>query len=567
MRRITRTAVSAATVLSLVLTSCSDGGGDAAASEPQAVELAGMPEESGMPEDPKPVRGGQLVYGVEADNDNFCLPEAQMAIAGIQIARAIYDPLVVPNAEGGYSPYLAESVEPNADYTEWTIKLRPNITFHNGEKLDATVVMNNLDAYRGKPGSNRASLLLAFAYSDIANVSVVNELTVKVETTRPWVAFDASLYNSGRVLMLAQEQLDADTEACAKRPIGTGPFQLSSWEEGVSMKLQRNENYWLPAPDGEPYPYANAVDFRFLPNDDARIAALQQGDINIMHSSSSADIAKNLAQLRDDGAINLLVSQNRTETTYFMLNAQEGSPFARRDVRVAVAQAIDRERINELGNRNLPSIADGPFAPEVMGYLEENGFPDHDPEAAKAFVQKMKDAGEDTTFRLLSSNNPSTIRASSLAKEMLEEAGFTVELEVELQVDLIRRAIGGEYDMAYFRNQPGDDPDVNYNWWYGGGNPVNFGKFSDDVIDENLDLGRENPDEDVRREAYETVNRRMGEQVYNVYLYYQPWAVAMAPNVHGVFGPTLPNGDDPSARLANGHPVIGLWIESDDQAS
>src|SRR5690606_1464963 len=123
------------------------------------------------------------------------------------------------------------------------------------------------------------------------------------------------------------------------------------------------------------------------------------------------------------------------------------------------------------------------------------------------------------------SNNPSTIRVSVLAKRMLEEAGFTVELEVERQVDLISRAISGDYDMLFFRNQPGDDPDSNRNWWYGGGegelNLVNFGRFDDDVIDENLDIGRQNPDAAVREEAYEAVNRRMGEQVYNVYLFYQ----------------------------------------------
>jgi peptide/nickel transport system substrate-binding protein len=389
---------------------------------------------------------------------------------------------------------------------------------------------------------------------------VVDRLTVEVTTTVPWVAFPAALYNSGRVLMVAQAQLDADTESCEREPIGTGPFQLSSWEYGTSMKLQRNERYWQDAPDGEPYPYLNAVDFRPIGNDDARIAALHQGDINMMHSSSSADIARNLAQLRDDGAINLLVSQDRTETVYLMMNV-ESEPFGRREARIAAAQAIDRARINEETNRGLPSLADGPFAPGVMGHLDDNGFPDFDMVAAKAAVAELEAAGADLTFRLLSSSNPSTLRTSSLAMGMLEEAGFTVELEVELQVDLISRIIAGDYDMAFFRNQPGDDPDTNRVWWYGEGNPVNFGNFDDPVINENLDTGRQNPDEDVRREAYEAINRQMGSEVWNIYLFFQPWAVAMAPNVHGVIGPPLPNGDDPANRLSLGHSLLGVWIE------
>lgn len=59
--------------------------------------------------------------GLEADTAAFCLPEAQLAISGIQIARAIFDPLVVPDGDGRYSPYLAKSVEASDDFKAWTM--------------------------------------------------------------------------------------------------------------------------------------------------------------------------------------------------------------------------------------------------------------------------------------------------------------------------------------------------------------------------------------------------------------------------------------------------------------
>jgi len=96
------------------------------------IDIGAKPVESGLADAGKPQRGGQLVYAMEADNLNYCLPEAQMAMAGMQVTRAIYDPLVVPNAEGGYSPYLAQSVEPNPDFTEWTIRLRDGVTLPTG---------------------------------------------------------------------------------------------------------------------------------------------------------------------------------------------------------------------------------------------------------------------------------------------------------------------------------------------------------------------------------------------------------------------------------------------------
>ena len=65
-----------------------------------------------------------LVYGLEAETDaGWCLSEGQLAISGMQIAKAIYDPLTMPDDEGIFRPWLAKSVEPNADYTKWTIDL------------------------------------------------------------------------------------------------------------------------------------------------------------------------------------------------------------------------------------------------------------------------------------------------------------------------------------------------------------------------------------------------------------------------------------------------------------
>ena len=102
----------------------------------------------------------------------FCLPEAQLAISGEMVVRAIYDTLTIPNSEGEYVPYLAESVTPNDDFTEWTIKLRDGVKFHDGIDADAEVVKNNLDAYRGhatRPGSRSCSPSCS---SDIEKVEV-----------------------------------------------------------------------------------------------------------------------------------------------------------------------------------------------------------------------------------------------------------------------------------------------------------------------------------------------------------------------------------------------------------
>lgn len=557
-------AVVAAAALAVLATSCSmlPGHGDDASSPNDEVTVGAV--ESGLDQAGTPVRGGQLVYGLEAEVGvtGYCLPEAELAISGMQVARALYDTLTVPDADGNYVPYLAKALDHDESYKEWTISLRPGVTFHDGSTLDAKVVKNNLDAYRGSY-KGRSPLLFTFVLANIADVEVVNELTVRVTTKVPWVAFPAVLYASGRLGMMAQKQLDADPDDCATRPIGTGPFSFVSWKRDQSLKVRRYPKYWQKAPDGKPYPYLNAIEFRPVQNSDSRIAQLQQGELNMMHTSTSSDMADTLPALRDSGAINLLVSAEKTEVAYVMMNSSV-APLQDRDARLAIAHAIDRDKLNELSNKGFPEVANGPFAPTVLGHLDDPGFPTYDLAKAKAQVAAMKKAKKDTSLSLLTSAGPVAVRQAQIELEMLEAAGFDVSLEIETEADLIKRVIGGDYELASFRNQPGEDPDMDYIWWYGEDNPVNFGRFNDPVINKNLDTGRRNPDPDVRRKAYEAINRQFAKQVWNVWLWHSPWAVAEASNVHGILGPDLPADEGaPSARLVTGHSLLGVWISTD----
>lgn len=555
--------------LSVAASSCvfgDDGDGSAVRVRPEAVE-------SGMPADPQPTRGGKLVYALEAESDNFCLPEAQLAISGMQVMRAFYDPLVVPDSTGGYAPYLAKSVESNDNSTVWTIALRDGVTFNDEARspLDAEIVRDNLIAYT-------ESTLFGEVYRPIEKVEAVNELTVRVTLNQPWVTFPAALYGGGRVGIVARAQLEArgtidgepaadgQADDCATRPIGTGPFRFVSWTGG-SIQGIRNDQYWQTAPDGDPYPYLDAVEFRAMPNSDARIVALQQGEINMMHSSNAADMNGALAQLRDDGRINLLVSEERTETNYIIINvnnllsAEPANPILEDpEVRRALAQSLDREKLNEIQNGGFASIADVPFAPGTLGYLEDAGHPGYDLDAAKAVVERLKAEGKSVKLRYATSGGPSAVSLAQNEKAMLEAAGFEIELTIIDEALLIDAVITGDYDLASFRNQPSEDPDTNYHWWYGG-TVLNFGGFDDEVINAELDKARAESDVDARRASYEAVARRFVEQQYNIYLWYAPWAVAEAANVHGILGPELPDGGEPAKQIVTGHPLVGIWID------
>ena len=89
------------------------------------------------PSGTKPKRGGKLVYGIEAETDGYDPSGNRWAISGTMVANAVLDPIAAYDENLVPQPYLAEKIEHNADYTEWTIKFRPGITFHNGQPLNA----------------------------------------------------------------------------------------------------------------------------------------------------------------------------------------------------------------------------------------------------------------------------------------------------------------------------------------------------------------------------------------------------------------------------------------------
>jgi peptide/nickel transport system substrate-binding protein len=528
----------------LVAAAC--GGGDDGPS--------GNGEEAGPPQ-----RGGTLIYGLEAETSGgYCLPEAQLAISGIQVARSIYDTLTAPNEKGEIVPYLAESVEPNDDYTEWTVKMRSGIKFHDGTDLDAQVVKNNLDAVRGQY-EGRTALLGLFVFSDVSEIQVVDDLTLTITTKRPWIAFDSYLFGGGRFGIMAQAQLD-DQETCDRKLIGTGPFKFVDWSVNEVLTVERNPDYWQEAPDGEPYPYLDTIEFRPIVEAQQRVNALQAGDVNAVHSSSTNNLTEWKAQ-KESGEINLYASDDFAEVGYVMLNSGK-PPFDNRNARLALAYGSDREAAREVLSEGQGTIANGPFAPGVVGYLEDTGFPEFDPEQAQEYLDAYEEeTGGPLEFTLATPPDPELVQSAQYLQQRAEEMGVTIEIRQVEQVQLINDAIGGNFEASLWTNShAAGDPDEQYVWWHSE-SPVNFGRIDDPAIDEALAEGRSEPDPDRRQQIYEAIPRAFAENVWNVWSTYTTETVTLGESVHGLLPPELPNGDKPYYLTATGYPKYALWKE------
>ena len=536
--------VAAATALALVVSAC--GGGD---------DVSGGGGATGDEDAGTPTPGGSVVYGLEAETtDGWCLPEAQLAISGIMVATTIYDTLTRPNAEGEVEPWLAESVEPNEDSTVWTITLREGVKFHDGSDLTAEVVKNNLDAYRGAYPARRP-LLFTFVFEPIESVTVVDPLTVEVGLKQPWVSFDDALWGSGRIGMLAQAQLD-DTTSCADNLIGTGPFKKVDWVPNQKFEAEKNPDYWATDAAGEQLPYLDSITFQPIVEVDQRMNALQSGDINAMHTSDAPTVS-DLRDMTESGEVNGYESEEFGEVSYVMLNESK-PPFDNIKARQALAYAVNFEETNAILNDGITTRASGPFAPGNIGHLEDTDFPGFDLEEAERLVAEYEEeTGQKLTFTYTTTNAQVTIDQAQLLKEQAAEIGVEVEIITVDQSTQIDTAISGDFEAIGWRNHPGGDPDGQYNWWKSG-SPVNFGKFSDPEIDRLLDEGRTTLE--GRDEIYEDLNRRFAEEVHNVWLWYTPWTIATATDVHGVpgEGPTSAEG---FPGLATGHYVMYMWVE------
>jgi peptide/nickel transport system substrate-binding protein len=498
-----------------------------------------------------PKQGGEVVWGLEAETTGgWCLPQAQLAVSGIIVANAVYDTLVALNARGEYVPFLARSVTPNATYDQWTIQLREGVTFHDGTPLDAAAVKLNLDTYRGL-NPRIPARLTPFVFANVADVQVTGPLTVQVTTKTPWPAFPALLYGGGRYGIVAPAQLN-DPATCATNLIGTGPFEKESWRPNESFVAVRNPDYWRTD-----LPRLDRIVFRPVPDATARLNQFVGGQLDVMHTTSIDSIVTLREEARN-GKAQLFESSRGGDVAYMMLNSSK-PPFDDPIARQAIAYGRNVEQINQIRNRGIPKLANGPFGPGSMGYVKDNGFPEPNLAKAKKLVAEYEAAhGTKLSYEYLTNPEPDTLAIAQLVKEQAAKAGIDVSIRTVDQSTLINEALAGNFQAMGFRNHAQSDPDAQYVWWHSG-SPVNFGRIDDPEIDRLLDAGRRETDPEKRAEVYRDLNRRFAQQIWNLWSWYTVWAVAAKPDVKDVLGAPLPDGGGKPAFLGGFVPVSGEW--------
>ncbi|MCX7619570.1 MAG: ABC transporter substrate-binding protein [Acidimicrobiales bacterium] len=487
------------------------------------------------------------MYGLEFDANAYVPFVERWPWSAQLVAQAFYEPLATFNDQGEVVPYLAERIESNPSFTEWTIKVRPGIRFHDGLPLDAEAVKMNLD----KHGFTNFSPL-----EPVDHIEVVDPLTVRVVMKRPWAQFPAHLTGQigNQVGYMASPSLIQADRLDAK-PVGTGPFKFDTWVPSDRISGYRNPDYWQPG-----LPYVDAVEFRFIPDHHQRIAELQAGRLDAMITTYAAI----LDELPDSERFHVIEGSGNAPERFVLLNT-EVAPLDDLRIRRALAHATDRQAVAEAVEHNRARPADGPYEPGSPWYAP-TPYPDYDPEQARQLVAEYEADKGPVRIELAGWNSPDGVALQQVLADQWRAVGIDVSLISTTQRTLPVQAASGKYQAMTFRLFDNVDPDEDYMFLHsssynpGGAVTLLLSRLRDSQLDAALDEGRASNDPATRKRAYAKVQERLNATLPFIWLYHSQAILITSEQINGIEGAPLPDGST-AMTLVNGRHFFGpVWV-------
>jgi peptide/nickel transport system substrate-binding protein len=283
---------------------------------------------------------GKVVIAQGVDPSTLDMMNQQETPAS-NVGRHIFDTLVERDQDLKIVPALATEIPKLVAPTVWEMKLRKGVKFHNGEDFDAESVKFSLERLANPAHKLRGTS----PFGPIDRVEIVDPHTVKVHTKKPWPIFVSAMTFAQAAMYPPKEYADKDTAYISRNPVGTGPYRLVRWAKDEEIVLEANTGYWRGAPR-----IKTAV-FRPIPDDAVRVAALQNGEIDV-----AVNIPPHLAGLIERHPKLFLSTAPSIRTIQLMfythqMDAQHqptgpyAGPTADKRVRQAIAHALDVDAI------------------------------------------------------------------------------------------------------------------------------------------------------------------------------------------------------------------------------
>lgn len=425
-------------------------------------------------------------------------------------------------------PDLAETWTISPDLRTWRFRVRDGVRFHNGRTLAASDIAWSL----GRILDTATKSPRRWVLESVESVSAPAEREVVMRLKAPSAAFLALLAMPA-CYVVAREELERHGADYAHHAIGTGPYQLVSWEDDRRILLERNPDYFAGAVGPA------AIEYSVIPEPLTQIALLKR---NRLDACEIPDVQ--LPRLRSDPAWREhILDGEQPATGYVVINTER---FSDPRLRRAFNLAVDRDRIIAAVRGGLATPAAGPVPPSLLTADRAPAPIAFDPRTARAL---LAEAGfrPDRPLVLLRNAPRGTLEPAEAVAGYLRDVGIPVRVEAMEFSSLSARINRGDFDLAllnWFADYP--DPEnfllpLFHSKNIGGAG--NRARLSDQRVDDALDrlsaaVGPHRP------AALAAALAAVTETSPWIFLWHPRMAMAVAPRLQGYRIPLINNGEN-----------------------
>jgi peptide/nickel transport system substrate-binding protein len=406
---------------------------------------------------------------------------------------------------------LAESIEPNRDATQWTIRVRPDVTFHDGRPLTSEDVAATFRLI-GDPEKNQNAAL--FTDLDLAAIKALDGRTVRVPLKRARGDFVEG------ILALSSPVYPAGVSDFAK-PVGSGPFRLVSSQPGGPVELVAYKDYWGGVPS------ISELEIRPINDPEARLNAVRAGQIDYAIGITPTGAAT----AATDGNVQVIRGGAASSNALiFAMNVTQ-SPFDDPDVRMAFRLAIDREALIE-----SVLFGQGEIGNDIAG----KGLPGYN----DALPQRRRDVPQARKLLADAGVTEVTMRAADVVPGLVDAAGLYArqlgEVGVELKIDRaaadsyfddFERVLSTPFQTFFEVNRPAVANIVTFT---GSGSDFNITGIADRAYDAKLGQAFATVDDAQRAERIKEVQQILYERGGEIVWAFAEQLDASRPGIQGV---------------------------------
>lgn len=439
-------------------------------------------------------------------------------------------------------PDLAESYEISNDFRIFTIKLKSGLKWHDGEDLTVDDVIFTYKTIQN-PQFNSPH------YGKFQGVQInkINNDTIQFSLKEPFAPFLQNL-TIGIIPKHIWQTIPPINSRLAEaniKPIGSGPYKFKKLlkdKDGtlISYTFEKFSDYHSQKP------FITTLQFKFYSNLSAAINALQKKNIDGLEFIPKNDI-KNLQQVKNLNFHTFSLPQY----TAIFFNYNKNEILKNKNVREALALAINKKDLVAEALNNEAQIIDGPLLPGTIGYHKDIKKFESDPEKAKSILEKegwkiptgeagnsfRKKDEQTLEITLTTVDVADNMDVAKKIKDYWQAIGVKVNLEIVPKKTIEQEIIiPRNYQALLFGEILGADPDP-FPFWHSSKRQspgVNLTNFANKKADSLLEKGRTTTDPAERNKIYQEFQDILIADLPAIFLYSPTYTYPVDKKIKGI---------------------------------